>query len=102
MDNTKTAGVAGRGLASYVISVPDFPKPGIDFCDITGILESADGLRLAVDELAAALEGVDFDVVVSMESRGFIFGAPLAYRLGKPFVPVRKPGKLPRPTVSET
>ena len=102
MDNTKTAGVAGRGLASYVISVPDFPKPGIDFRDITGILESADGLRLAVDELAAALDGVDFDVVVSMESRGFIFGVPLAYRLGKPFVPVRKPGKLPRPTVSET
>jgi len=90
------------GLASYVLSVKDFPKPGIDFRDITGILESAEGLRLAIDELAGALEGVEFDSVVSMESRGFIFGMPLAYRLGKSFIPVRKPGKLPRPTVRET
>jgi len=91
-----------RDLASYIISVPGFPKPGIDFRDITGILESPDGLRLAIDGLAAALDGVEFDAVVSMESRGFIFGMPLAYSLGKSFVPVRKPGKLPRPTVRET
>ena len=91
-----------KDLASYVVSIPDYPKPGILFRDITGILDSADGLRLAIDQLAGRLEGVQFDAVVSMESRGFIFGMPLAYKLNKAFVPVRKPGKLPRETVSET
>lgn len=89
-------------LESYVISIPDYPKKGILFRDITGILGSADGLHLAIDELADRLDGVEFDAIVSMESRGFIFGMPLAYRLHKPFVPVRKPGKLPRDTVSAT
>lgn len=89
-----------KDLASYVISIPDYPKPGILFRDITGILDSADGLRLAIDQLADRLEGVQFDAIVSMESRGFIFGMPLAYKLNKAFVPVRKPGKLPRETVS--
>jgi len=91
-----------KDLASYVVSIPDYPKPGILFRDITGILDSADGLRLAIDQLADRLEGVQFDAIVSMESRGFIFGMPLAYKLNKAFVPVRKPGKLPRETVSET
>ena len=89
-----------KDLASYVVSIPDYPKPGILFRDITGILDSADGLRLAIDQLADRLEGVQFDAIVSMESRGFIFGMPLAYKLNKAFVPVRKPGKLPRETVS--
>ena len=91
-----------KDLESYVISIPDYPKPGILFRDITGILDSADGLRLAIDQLAQKLNGVQFDAIVSMESRGFIFGMPLAYKLNKPFVPVRKPGKLPRETVSAT
>ena len=89
-----------KDLAAYVISIPDYPKPGILFRDITGILDSADGLRLAIDQLADRLEGIQFDAIVSMESRGFIFGMPLAYKLNKAFVPVRKPGKLPRATVS--
>ena len=91
-----------KDLASYVVSIPDYPKPGILFRDITGILDSADGLRLAIDQLADRLEGLQFDSIVSMESRGFIFGMPLAYKLNKAFVPVRKPGKLPRETVSAT
>ena len=89
-----------KSLESYIRSIPDFPKPGIEFRDVTGILDSADGLRMAIDQLADRLEGVAFDAVVSMESRGFIFGMPLAYKLNKSFVPVRKPGKLPRETVS--
>ena len=89
-----------KDLASYLYAIPDFPKPGIIFRDITGILDHAEGLHLAVDELAARLEGVEFDTIVSMESRGFIFGMPLADKLNKSFVPVRKPGKLPRETVS--
>lgn len=91
-----------KDLAAYIHAIPDFPKPGIVFRDITGILDSADGLRLAIDSLAARLDGVAFDAVASMESRGFIFGMPLAYKLNRPFVPVRKPGKLPRETVSAT
>ena len=89
-----------KSLDSYVIAIPDYPKPGILFRDVTGILDSADGLRLAIDQLADRLQGVQFDAIVSMESRGFIFGMPLAYKLNKAFVPVRKPGKLPRETVS--
>lgn len=89
-------------LESYVISIPDYPKKGILFRDITGILGDPDGLHLAIDELAKRLDGIEFDAIVSMESRGFIFGMPLAYRLHKAFVPVRKPGKLPRETVSAT
>ena len=89
-----------KDLASYVKAIPDYPKPGILFRDVTGILDSADGLQLAIDQLAGRLEGIRFDAIVSMESRGFIFGMPLAYKLKKAFVPVRKPGKLPRETVS--
>ena len=89
-----------KDLDSYVIAIPDYPKPGILFRDVTGILDSADGLHLAIDQLVDRLQGVQFDAIVSMESRGFIFGMPLAYKLNKAFVPVRKPGKLPRETVS--
>jgi len=88
-------------LVELVRSIPDFPKPGVLFRDVTGILDAPGGLTKAVDEMCAALEGCDFDRVAAPEARGFIFGAALADRLGKAFVPVRKPGKLPRKTVSE-
>ena len=91
-----------KKLEDYVISIPDFPKPGIIFRDITGILEDADGLKLAIDSLQKELEGLDFDVIAGTESRGFIFGMPLAYNLHKPFVPIRKKGKLPREVVRES
>lgn len=90
-----------ESIDNYVRVIPDFPKPGVLFRDVTGILDTAEGFRRAVDEMAKALKGVRFDVVAAPESRGFIFGAALADRLHKAFVPVRKPGKLPRATISE-
>lgn len=89
-----------KKLEDYVMSIPDFPSPGIIFRDVTSILQDKDGLHLAIDELIAMLKDVDFDVIVGAESRGFIFGMPVAYELGKPFILARKPGKLPRETVS--
>ena len=91
-----------KDLASYVHEIPDFPKKGVLFRDITGILDDVEALRFSVDELMRRLDGVEFDVLAAMESRGFIFGMPLAYLLGKPFLPVRKPGKLPRATIAES
>ncbi len=88
-----------KRLEDYVVSIPDFPEPGIIFRDVTSILQDADGLALSVDMIMKELEGVDFDVVVGPESRGFIFGMPIAYNLHKAFVPIRKKGKLPRETV---
>ena len=90
-----------KELKDYVRSIPDFPEPGIIFRDITTILSDPDGFHLAIDELIKLLDGVDFDVIVGAESRGFIFGAPLAYELHKPFVLVRKKGKLPCETISQ-
>lgn len=89
-----------KKLEEYVRSIPDFPEPGIIFRDITTILQDADGLQLAIDGIQKSLEGVDYDVVVGPESRGFIFGVPVAYAMHKGFVPVRKKGKLPCKTVS--
>ena len=91
-----------KDLKEYVISLPDFPEPGIIFRDVTSILQDADGLKLAIDSLLEKLEGLEFDVLAGTQSRGFIFGMPLAYELGKPFILVRKAGKLPRETVRET
>ena len=88
-------------LADFVRKIPDFPKPGVLFRDVTGILESGEGFNLALSEIAEALEGVRFDLVAAPESRGFIFGAAIAARYGKAFVPIRKPGKLPRETIAE-
>ena len=82
-------------LKAKIRHVPDFPKPGILFYDITTLLRDAEGLRLALDAMAAPFVDTPIDLVVGMESRGFIFGAALAYQLGAGFVPVRKPGKLP-------
>ena len=91
-----------KPLQDYVFTIPDFPKPGILFRDVTGILDSGAGFRLACDGLAEKLKGVDFDMIAGIESRGFLFGAPLADRFRKGFVPVRKQGKLPRATVSRS
>ena len=89
-----------KKLEDYVVSIPDYPEPGIIFRDVTSILQDAEGLKLAIDSLQAELDGLDFDVIAGTESRGFIFGMPIAYNLHKPFVLVRKKGKLPRKTVS--
>ena len=89
-----------KKLEDYVVSIPDYPEPGIIFRDVTSILQDAEGLKLAIDSLQAELDGLDFDVIAGTESRGFIFGTPIAYNLHKPFVLVRKKGKLPRETVS--
>lgn len=90
-----------KRLEDYVRTIPDFPEPGVMFRDITTILQDPDGLRLAVDGLREQLAGVDYDVIAGAESRGFIFGVPLAYVERKAFVPIRKQGKLPGETVSE-
>lgn len=90
-----------KRVEDYVRSIPDFPEKGIIFRDITTVLQDPDGLKLAVDGIQKSLEGVDFDVVVGPESRGFIFGVPIAYNLHKGFVPVRKKGKLPCETISK-
>lgn len=89
-----------KKLEDYVRSIPDFPEPGIIFRDVTSILQDADGLHLAVDSLIDMVKDMDYDVVVGPESRGFIFGVPLAYAQHKSFVPVRKKGKLPCETIS--
>lgn len=91
-----------KKLEEYVKSIPDFPEKGIIFRDVTSVLQDAEGLHLAIDQMQEKLEGVDFDVVLGPESRGFIFGVPIAYNMYKAFVPVRKKGKLPRATISQT
>lgn len=91
-----------KKIEEYVRSIPDFPEPGIIFRDITSILQDADGLHLAIDSLQDLIKDVDVDVIVGAESRGFIFGMPMAYNLHKSFVPVRKKGKLPCETISKS
>lgn len=90
-----------KKLEDYVVTIPDFPEPGIMFRDVTSVIQDAEGLQLAIDSLQGLLDGIDFDVLVGAESRGFIFGMPIAYNMHKPFVLVRKKGKLPRETVSK-
>lgn len=89
-------------VEDYITTIPDFPEPGIMFRDITSVVQDAEGLKLAIDEMVKLLDGLDFDVIAGAESRGFIFGMPIAYLLHKPFVLIRKAGKLPRETVSKT
>ena len=89
-------------IEQYIRDVPDFPKPGILFKDITPLLQSPAGLALAVDRLAEVVDPDSYDIICGIESRGFIFGTPLAHRLDKGFVPMRKPGKLPWRTESES
>lgn len=90
-----------KKMEEYVRSIPDFPEKGIIFRDVTSVLQDADGLALAIDSMKAMLDGLDFDVIVGTESRGFIFGVPIAYSMHKAFVPVRKKGKLPMETISK-
>lgn len=90
-----------KALEDYVTTIPDFPKKGIMFRDVTTILSDNDGFKLAIDGLIEQLKDIDFDLVVGSESRGFVFGAPVAYAMGKGFILVRKKGKLPRAVISE-
>lgn len=87
---------------AYIREVQDFPKEGIGFKDITTILADGEVYKATIDAFVDRLKGVDFDVIVGPEARGFLMGAPLAYALGKPFIPVRKPGKLPFKTIAHT
>ena len=89
-----------KKLEDYVLTIPDFPEKGIMFRDVTSVLQDADGLHLAIDTMQDLVKDLDFDVVAGAESRGFIFGTPIAYNMHKPFVLIRKKGKLPRETVS--
>ncbi|MDR1642374.1 MAG: adenine phosphoribosyltransferase [Clostridiales bacterium] len=89
-------------LRNTIRTIPDFPQPGILFRDITTMLQDPAALGLSIDAVAAKLEGVEFDLVLGPESRGFIFGVPVAYKLKKGFVPVRKAGKLPSAVISKS
>lgn len=90
-----------KKLEEYVRSIPDFPEEGIIFRDVTSVLQDAEGLHMAIEQMQGKIADLDFDVVVGPESRGFIFGVPIAYNLHKPFVPVRKKGKLPCETIEK-
>lgn len=89
-----------KKLEEYVVSIPDFPEKGIIFRDVTSVLQDAEGLQLAIDTMQEKIKDLEYDVVAGPESRGFIFGTPIAYNNKKPFVLIRKAGKLPRETVS--
>ncbi len=90
-----------KKLEEYVRTIPDFPEPGIMFRDVTSVLQDADGFALAVDTMSDLVKDLEFDAVAGAESRGFIFGAPIAYNRKKPFLLIRKKGKLPCETVSQ-
>jgi adenine phosphoribosyltransferase len=89
-----------ENLKKLIREVPDFPKPGINFYDITTLLKDPEGLENTIDALEEQCRGLDIDTIIGVESRGFIFATPLAYKLGAGFIPVRKPKKLPSETVS--
>ena len=90
-----------KKVEDYVRSIPDFPEKGVIFRDITTVIQDPEGFRLAINEMKDLLKGLDFDMIAGAESRGFIFGAPLAYAMGKGFVLIRKKGKLPAATIGE-
>ena len=90
-----------KNLEDYIESINNFPKEGIVFRDVTSVLSDKEGLKLAIDSMQEELKDIDFDIVVAPESRGFIFGMPIAYNMNKAFVPVRKKGKLPRETIEQ-
>ncbi|MCZ6597148.1 MAG: adenine phosphoribosyltransferase [Planctomycetota bacterium] len=89
-------------IETFIRDVPDFPKPGILFKDITPLLQSSDALRKSIEMLAEVVDPATYDLVCGIESRGFIFGTALAIHVGKGFIPIRKPGKLPWKTASES
>ena len=88
-------------IDKYIKSIPDFPEKGIMFRDITTVTQDPDGFKLAVDSMQDLIKDLDYDVMVGVEARGFIFGAPIAYNMGKSCALVRKKGKLPRTTISQ-
>lgn len=90
-----------KQLTDYVTTIPDFPKEGVMFRDITTIINNPEGFSMAIDQLVEQLKGIEFDLIVGSESRGFIFGAPVAYAMKKGFILARKKGKLPREVISE-
>lgn len=89
-------------IKSAITTVPDYPKKGIMFRDVTSILQNHKAFTACINQLKSKFEGMTFDKVVGTEARGFLFGAPLALEMGIGFVPVRKPGKLPRGVISES
>lgn len=89
-------------LEALIRDVVDFPKEGVVFKDITPLIQSPEGLRVAIDRMQEGLKDLDFDLIVGPESRGFLFGVPIAYNLNKGFIPVRKPGKLPFETIAQS
>lgn len=91
-----------RKLEEYVRSIPDFPEKGIIFRDVTSVLQDAEGFHLAIDTMQDLVKDLEYDVVVGAEARGFIFGTPIAYNNKKPFVLIRKKGKLPCETVEQS
>ena len=90
-----------KKLEEYVRSIPDFPEEGIIFRDITSVLQDPEGLQLSIKSMEELIGETEFDVVVGPESRGFIFGVPIAYNMKKAFIPVRKKGKLPCETIEQ-
>ena len=90
-----------NNVEKYIRSIPDFPETGVIFRDVTSVLQDADGLHEAIDAMQELIADTEVDVIAGIESRGFIFGMPIAYNLHRPFVPIRKKGKLPCETISE-
>ncbi len=88
-------------VKALIRDVPDFPKPGVLFKDITPVLQHAEAYQFLIDEMTSALDGIEFSKIAGIESRGFVFGAPIAYKLGKGFIMLRKKGKLPYTKESE-
>ncbi|MCR5250005.1 MAG: adenine phosphoribosyltransferase [Lachnospiraceae bacterium] len=91
-----------KDVKDYIRTIPDFPQPGIQFRDITTVIQDADGLQLAIDSMCDKVSDLEYDVIAGAESRGFVFGAPMAYKAHKPFVLIRKKGKLPGKTISQS
>jgi len=91
-----------KTIKDYITTIPDFPKKGIMFRDITTLINDADGFKLAIDKMCDLVKDLDYDVIACAEARGFIFGAPMAYNNHKPLVLIRKKGKLPGKTISQS
>lgn len=89
-------------VEKYIRNIPDFPEPGVIFRDITTVTQNPEGLKMAIDSMADKIRDLDVDVIAGLEARGFIFGMPIAYLLGKSFVLIRKKGKLPCETICES
>ena len=90
-----------KKLEEYVRTIPNFPEEGVMFRDVTSVLQDKDGLRMSVDRMQELLKDIEFDMIIGPESRGFIFGVPIAYNMYKPFIPIRKKGKLPYETIEQ-